>query len=97
MLVFGAAHAALHNEELSLFGFPHHMEKQMTKVSILSAALIAAAAFSTQAIAAGSGGWARHATATARASVKDCVWAPDVGAYASDPYTVPPCESNTGF
>ena len=66
----------------------------MTKVTILSAALIAAAAFSTQAMAAGSDA-SRHPTTTARASVKDCVRAPDVGAYASDPYTVPPCEPNT--
>jgi hypothetical protein len=70
------------------------MENQMTKMTILSAALIAAAAFSTQAMAAGSD-TSRHATTTARANVKDCVRAPDVGAYASDPYTVPPCEPNT--
>jgi hypothetical protein len=69
------------------------MEKQMTKVTILSAVLIAAAAFTTQAMAAGSNVAARQAAA----SVKDCVRAPNVGAYASDPYTVPPCEPNTGF
>ena len=65
----------------------------MFKVTFLSAALIAAAAFTTQAMAAGSDVAARHASA----SVKDCVRAPDVGAYASDPYTVPPCEPNTGL
>jgi hypothetical protein len=73
------------------------MEKQMTKVTFLSAMLIAAAAFATQAMADGSGAAARHAPTVARASVKDCVRAPDVGAYASDPYTVPPCEPNTSF
>jgi hypothetical protein len=65
----------------------------MTKVTFLSAALIAATTFTTQAMAAGSDVAARHATA----SVKDCVRAPDVGAYASDPYTVPPCQPNTSF
>jgi hypothetical protein len=65
----------------------------MTKVTFLSAALIAAAAFTTQAMAAGKDVAARatHASAT------ECVRAPAVGAYASDPYTVPPCEPNTTF
>ena len=66
----------------------------MTKVTILSAALIAAAAFTTQAMAA-----SKHAAARAtnRASATECVRAPDVGAYASDPYKAPPCEPNTSF
>jgi hypothetical protein len=67
----------------------------MTKVTLLSAALIAVAMFSTQAMAASANVTARRATAAA--SVKDCVRAPSVGAYASDPYTVPPCEPNTTF
>jgi hypothetical protein len=28
---------------------------------------------------------------------RTCVRAPDVGAFASDPWKQPPCESNTGF
>jgi hypothetical protein len=68
----------------------------MTKVTFLSAALIAAAAFTTQAMAASSDVAAR-ATTTSRASATECVRAPAVGAYASDPYTVPPCEPNTSF
>ena len=68
----------------------------MPKVTLLSAAMIAAAFLSTQAMAAEHHVAAR-ATTAASASVKDCVRAPDVGAYASDPYTVPPCEPNTGF
>jgi hypothetical protein len=68
----------------------------MTKVTLLSAALIAVAAFTTQAMAAGSDVAARRVT-TIRANAKDCVRAPDVGAFASDPYTVPPCEPNTSF
>jgi hypothetical protein len=67
---------------------------QMTKVTLLSAALIAATFLSTQAMAAGSDVARR---ATARANATDCVRAPAVGAYASDPYTVPPCEPNTTF
>ena len=62
----------------------------MTKVIFVSAALIAAAVITTQAQAArSSNAAARHAT------TKDCVRAPNVGAFASDPYTVPPCLPNT--
>jgi hypothetical protein len=67
----------------------------MTKVTLLSAALIAATFLSTQAMAAGSDVAARRTTT--RANATDCVRAPAVGAYASDPYTVPPCEPNTTF
>ena len=61
----------------------------MTKITFVSAALIAATAFATQAMAARNDTAARHAT------TKDCVRAPDVGAFASAPYTVPPCMPNT--
>ena len=61
------------------------MEKQMTKLTFVSAALIAATVFATQAMAARNDVAARHAM------TKDCVRAPSVGAYASDPYRVPPC------
>ena len=66
----------------------------MTKVTFVSAALIAAAVFTTQAVAARSDVAARHART---ASVTDCVRAPEVGAFASDPYTVPPCMPNTAI
>jgi hypothetical protein len=69
-------------------GFCHHMEKQMTKMTFMSAALIAATVFATQAMAARNDSAARHAT------TKDCVRAPNVGAFASNPYTVPPCLPN---
>jgi hypothetical protein len=70
-------------------GFCHHREKQMTKMTLVSAALIAATAFATQAMAARNDSAARHAT------TKGCVRVPNVGAFASDPYTVPPCLPNT--
>jgi hypothetical protein len=76
-------------------GFCNHMEKQMTKMTFMSAALIAATAFATQAMAAGNDVAARHATTQAHTSATDCVRAPKVGAFASDPYTVPPCLPNT--
>ena len=69
----------------------------MTKVTFLSAAVIAATFFTTQAMAAGSNVLAKRTAIATRASAKDCVRAPDVGAFASDPYTVPPCEPNTTF
>jgi hypothetical protein len=72
-----------------LLGFCHHKEKQMTKMIFVTAALIAATVFATQAMAARNDVAARHAT------TKDCVRAPNVGAFASDPYTVPPCLPNT--
>jgi hypothetical protein len=65
------------------------MEKQMTKLTFVSAALITATVFATQAMAARNDSAARHAT------IKDCVRAPNVGAFASNPYTVPPCLPNT--
>ena len=80
--------AALHNKGLST-SLASAMEKQMTKVTFASAALIAATVFATQAMAARNDAAARHAT------TKDCVRAPNVGAFASDPYTVPPCLPNT--
>ena len=61
----------------------------MTKITFVSAALIAATAFATQAMAARNDTAARHAT------TKDCVRAPVVGAFASAPYAVPPCMPNT--
>jgi hypothetical protein len=79
---------ALYNKELSAV-FCHHMEKQMTKMTFVSAVLIAATVFATQAMAA------RHDPAARHATTKDCVRTPNVGAYASDPYSVPPCLPNT--
>ena len=77
-------------------GFRHQMEKQMTKATFVFAALIAAAAFTTQAMATSAMAArnevaARHAAIRAHRAVVDCVRAPDVGAFASDPYPVPPC------
>ena len=66
----------------------------MTKMTFLSAVLIAATVFATQAMAARTDVAARHATTKAHASA-DCVRAPNAGAFASDPYTVPPCMPNT--
>jgi hypothetical protein len=73
------------------------MEKQMTKVTFVSAALIAAAVFTSQAMAARNDVAARHAATKAHTSATDCVRAPNVGAFASDPYTVPPCMPNTAI
>jgi hypothetical protein len=78
----------------------------MTSLKFLSAALIAAAMITTPAMARESGVASRHLAADAYASTtpvsrysdgRGCVRAPDVGAFASDPYVVPPCEPMTGF
>jgi hypothetical protein len=64
------------------------METSMTKMTFVLAALIAANVFATEAMAARNDSAARHAMA------KDCVRAPNVGAFASAPYTAPPCMPN---
>ena len=67
----------------------------MTRFKVLSAGLIAAAMLTTPVMAREY----RHVAkgfdvSDARGAVdgRDCVRAPNVGAYASDPYTRPPCE-----
>jgi hypothetical protein len=65
----------------------------MVKTTFASAALIAAIAFTNQAMARNNLA-AGHRAASAHAVAKDCVRPPNVGAYASDPYTIPPCMPN---
>lgn len=78
----------------------------MTKVKFLSVALLAAAALTTQAMARESNVGSRHATVDAYASARPvegyavhrgCVRAPRVGAFATAPWTNPPCEPNTAY
>lgn len=71
----------------------------MTKFKLLSAALIAAAALATPAMARESGVASRHqanATTTSGARYVDgrvCTPAPAVGAFATQPWdNAPPCE-----
>jgi len=67
----------------------------MIKVTFVSAALIAAAVFTTQAMAARSSDAAARRATTRSHTIVDCVRAPNVGAFASNPYAVPPCMPNT--
>ena len=75
----------------------------MVKMTFASAALIAAIAFTSQAIFTSQAMAARndlaagHRATKANTVAKDCVRAPNVGAYASDPYTIPPCMPNTAM
>jgi hypothetical protein len=67
----------------------------MTRFKVLSAGLIAAAMLTTPVIAREYRHVAKGADASAQRGAldgRDCVRAPDVGAYASDPWTIPPCE-----
>jgi hypothetical protein len=66
----------------------------MTKVIFASAALIAAAVITTQAQARSSHAAARH-TMNRTHTMTDCVRAPKVGAFATAPYSEPPCMPNT--
>jgi hypothetical protein len=67
----------------------------MTKVTFVSAVLIAAAVFTTQAMAARSSDPAARRAINKPHTTTDCVRAPNVGAYAGAPYSEPPCMPNT--
>ncbi len=73
----------------------------MRKVKLLSAVLLTAATFATPVLAA-----SRHVatdtdgrvmSTTHRDEGDGCIRAPRVGAYATQPWTVPPCEPTTGY
>ncbi len=64
----------------------------MTRLSFVSAALIAAAVYQTQAAAARDAAPARRSVAHTTA---DCVRAPAEGAYVTAPYKEPPCMPKT--
>ena len=69
----------------------------MAGFKVLSAGLIAAAMLTTPVMAQEDGHVAKGSDVSApRGAVDglDCVRAPDVGAFASEPYTRPPCEPN---
>jgi hypothetical protein len=75
----------------------------MHKVKLLSAVLLTAATFATPVLAATA---SRHVVTDADGRVMStmhrdqgdsCVRAPRVGAFATAPWTVPPCEPNTGY
>ena len=76
----------------------------MTKVKLLSAALITAATFATPVLAAQT--HSRHAVTNAYASTTPmrstetdaCIRAPRVGAFATEPWTnAAPCEPNPNY
>jgi hypothetical protein len=67
----------------------------MSKVTFVSALLIAAAVFTTQAMAARSSDAAARRAMNKSQTTTDCVRAPNVGAYAGAPYTEPPCMPGT--
>ena len=76
-------------------GFNQRVERTMTKFIFVAAALVAAAAYTTEASAARKvASRATQATATAKTDV-DCVRAPNVGSYATAPYAMPPCMPGT--
>ena len=79
----------------------------MTKLKLLSAALIAAAALATPAMARESAVASRHVAVDANASTasnaryfdgRSCVPAPAVGAFATQPWdSAPPCEPTSAY
>ena len=71
----------------------------MTTITLLSAALITTAMIATPAMARESHVMMRRAVANPSAATSDsaCVRAPRVGAFATQPWTNPPCEPTSGF
>jgi hypothetical protein len=69
----------------------------MTKLKVLSAALIATAMVATPALARESRAAVRHHTTTNTVDGAGCVRAPAVGAFASEPWVAPPCEPTTAY
>jgi hypothetical protein len=59
----------------------------MTKMTFVSAVLIAAAVFTTRALAARSSDAAARRATNKTHTIADCVRAPNVGAFASAPYS----------
>jgi hypothetical protein len=67
----------------------------MTRFKVLSAGLIAAAMLTMPVMAQEDRHVAKEPDVSAPVGAvdgRDCVRAPDVGAFASEPYTRPPCE-----
>ena len=67
----------------------------MTRFKVLSAGLIAVAMLTAPVMAREHQHVTKKDDVTTTAGAvdgRDCVRAPNVGAYASDPYTQPPCE-----
>jgi hypothetical protein len=76
----------------------YQWRNSMTKLNLLSAALIAAAMIATPAMARQSHITSRRdAENTFAASDAGCVRAPRVGAFATQPWTNPPCEPTSGY
>lgn len=77
----------------------------MTTLKLLSAGFVAAALIASPAMARDASSNVKRANVEAYASAqrmpaaakRGCVRAPDVGAYASDPWRRPPCEPTTGY
>jgi hypothetical protein len=76
------------NVEAGIIRLRHIKESTMSRLTIV-AALIAATAYASEASAARSNGTSRQTETTA--SDRACVRAPNVGAFATAPYTSPPC------
>lgn len=73
------------------------MENMMTHMKSLMVALVAAATLATPALARENHVARKAADSYASVAADTCVRAPNVGAFASNPWQQPPCEPNTGF
>jgi hypothetical protein len=98
LLLRSVDRCAISTEEPTLLAFHIQWRNRMTKLKLLSAALIAAATLATPAMARESGVASRQVAADAYASTasgarRSCIPAPAVGAFATQPWdNAPPCE-----
>ena len=69
----------------------------MTKFKLVSAALIATALVAAPAMARENNEAVRQHTTATTVGDAGCIRAPAVGAFASEPWTVPPCEPATVY
>lgn len=68
----------------------------MTKMTFVAAALVAAAAYAAEPSDARNNAAPRHAQPKVTTNAPaGCVRAPNVGAYATEPYNMPPCMPGT--
>ena len=84
----------LHTKKSSFVGFRKRLWRNKMNKSVFASIVLRAAivlVLPTQTAWAAGNNIAAHATAKANAGLSECVRAPNVGAFASDPYTMPPC------
>jgi hypothetical protein len=85
------------DEGHAVLALPIQWRNRMTKFKLVSAALIATALVAAPAMARENKAAVRQHTTATTVGDAGCIRAPAVGAFASEPWTVPPCEPTTVY